>query len=255
MMIMMMSSSEGSSEDRSTGKRVKVLLSDDHTMFREGLARMLGSSYGNQVEVVGKTNIGEEGVALAQDKKPDVIIMQVDRTLKKAKDTLERMRKQWSVPKVIILTMFEDPRFLREIMALGANAYIHKSASVEELFGVLRTTTLDTEGGHVVISMPQGALELSEDGAGQDGAGQDGAAGRELTRRELEILLLTARGMSNRKIASHLGITEGTIKRHLANMYPKMDVSSRGEAVRVALENEWFTFREIEAEMDGDQPV
>jgi DNA-binding NarL/FixJ family response regulator len=245
MMIMMMSSSEGSSEDGSTEKRVKVLLSDDHTMFREGLARMLVSSYGDQVEVVGKTKIGEEAVALAQDKKPDVIIMQVDRTLKKAKDTLERMRREWSPPKVIILTMFEDPRLLREIMELGANAYIHKSASVEELFGVLRTTTLDTEGGHVVISMPKGALELSEDGSGEDGAG------RELTRRELEILLLTARGMSNRKIASHLVIAEGTIRRHLANIYLKMDVSSRGEAVRVALENEWFTFREIEAEMDG----
>jgi DNA-binding NarL/FixJ family response regulator len=232
------------------GERVKVLLSDDHTMFREGLARMLVSSYRDQVEVVGKTKIGEEGVALAQDKKPGVIIMQVDRTLKKAKDTLERMRREWSPPKVIILTMFEDPRLLREIMELGANAYIHKSASVEELFGVLRTTTLDTEGGHVVISMPQGTLELSKDGAGQDGAGEDGA-GRELTRRELEILLLTARGMSNRQIASHLAIAEGTIKRHLANIYPKMDVGSRGEAVRVALENEWFTFREIEAEMDG----
>jgi DNA-binding NarL/FixJ family response regulator len=244
--IMMMSSSE----DGLTGKRVKVLLSDDHSMFREGLAGMLDSSYGDEVEVVGKTNIGEEAVALAQDKKPDVIIMQVDRTLKKAKDTLERMRRDWSPPKVIILTMFEDPRLLREIMALGANAYIHKSASVEELFGVLRTTTLDTEGGHVVISMPQRALELSEDGAGQDGHGQDGA-GRELTRRELEILLLTARGMSNRQIASHLGITEGTIKRHLANVYTKMGVGSRGEAVRVALDNEWFTFWEIEAEMDG----
>jgi DNA-binding NarL/FixJ family response regulator len=136
------------------------------------------------------------------------------------------------------------------IDVIGANAYIHKSASVEELFGVLRTTTLDTEGGHVVISMPQGALDLSEDGAGEVGAGQDGA-GRELTRRELEILLLTARGMSNRRIASHLGITEGTIKRHLANMYPKMGVGSRGEAVRAALENEWFTIQEIEAEMEG----
>jgi DNA-binding NarL/FixJ family response regulator len=133
-------------------KRVKVLLADDHTMFREGLAGMLASSYGEQVEIVGKTNIGEEAVAMAQKENPDVIIMQVDRTLKKAKDTLRRMREgSSSPPKVIILTMFEEPRMVREIMGLGANAYIHKSASVEELFVAVRTATLDTSEGHVVV--------------------------------------------------------------------------------------------------------
>ena len=74
-------------------RQVKVLVADDHTMFREGLAGMLTSSYGDHVEVVGKTKIGEEAVALAQEEDPDVIIMQVDRTLKKAKDTLRQMRE------------------------------------------------------------------------------------------------------------------------------------------------------------------
>lgn len=110
----------------------------------------------------------------------------------------------------------------------------------------MRTTALDTEGKHAVVAMPQGALELSKDGLGKDGSG------RALTRRELEILLLAARGMSNRQIASHLGIVEGTAKRHLANLYPKMGVRSRGEAVRMALENEWFTIREIEAAIDDE---
>jgi DNA-binding NarL/FixJ family response regulator len=245
--------SSSSREDGSMEKRVKVLLADDHTMFREGLAGILLSSYADEVEVVGKTKIGEEAVTLAQEKKPDVIIMQVDKTLKKAKDTLDGMcedSSSSSVPKVIILTMFEDPRLLREMMELGANAYIHKSASVEELFSVVRTTALDTEGGHILISMPQGALELSEDGSGEDGSGEDGSV-RVLSKRELEILLLAGRGMSNRRIASHLSIAEGTVKRHLANIYPKMGVASRGEALRTALENEWFTYREIEPEMDG----
>jgi DNA-binding NarL/FixJ family response regulator len=224
------------SEDGSTGKRLKVLLADDHTMFREGLAGMLGS-YGERVEVVGKTKIGEEAVALAQEEDPDVIIMQVDRTLKKAKDTLRQMREgSSSSPKVVILTMFEDPRMVQEIMELGANAYIHKSASVEELFNALRTATLGTSEGHVVVAMPQGSLELSEDGKVSVPS-----------KREMGILLLAARGMSNRQIASRLKISEATVKRHLANLYPKMEVNSRGEAVRKALENEWFTIREIEA--------
>ena len=230
-------------------RQVKVLLADDHTMFREGLAGMLASSYGDEVEVVGKTDTGEEAVALAREKNPDVVIMQVDRTLRKAKDTLKRIREgsSSSPTKVIILTMFEDPLILREILDLTANAYIHKSASVEELFAIVRAA-VDTEGKHVLVALPQGALELSEE---EDGSGEDGS-GRALRpgKRELEILLLVARGMRNRKIASHLGITEATVKRHLANLYPKMGVSSRGEAVRKALENEWFTFREIEAAIE-----
>src|SRR5829696_291151 len=233
-------------------RRVKVLLADDHTMFREGLAGMLASSYADEVEVVGKTNTGQEAVALAHQTNPDVVIMQVDKTLKKAKDTLKQIREgregsSSSPPKVVILTMFEDPQLVRKIMELGANAYIHKSASVEELFTTVRITALDAEGEHAIVAMPQEALELSEDGIGKDGAGSV------LSRRELQILLLTARGMSNSKIGNQLSITEGTVKRHLANIYPKMGVSSRGEAVRMALENEWFTIREIEAAIDKEE--
>jgi len=143
--------------------------------------------------------------------------------------------------------MFEDPQLLRKIMELGASAYIHKSASVEELFAAVRSATLDAGGEHVVVAMPQEALELSEDGSGEDGWG------RALSKRELEILLLTARGMRNHKIAHHLGIIEATVKRHLANVYPKIGASSRGEAVRLALENEWFTIREIEAAIDDEE--
>ena len=78
---------------RQRQRQVKILLADDHTMFREGLAGMLASSYADEVEVVGKTDTGEEAVALAQEKNPDVVIMQVDRTLEKAKDTLKQMRE------------------------------------------------------------------------------------------------------------------------------------------------------------------
>ena len=247
----MKSTNDGSTGEaqgsRQRQRQVKVLLADDHTMFREGLAGMLASSYGDEVEVVGKTDTGEEAVALAREKNPDVVIMQVDRTLEKAKDTLKRIREgSSSSPKVIILTMFEDPLILREILDLTANAYIHKSASVEELFAIVRAA-VDTQGEHVLVALPQRALELSEE---EDGSGEDGS-GRVLPgKRELEVLLLVGRGMSNRNIASRLGISEATVKRHLANLYPKMGVSSRGEAVRKALENEWFTFREIEAAID-----
>jgi two-component system, NarL family, nitrate/nitrite response regulator NarL len=137
--------------------------------------------------------------------------------------------------------MFEDPRILREVMKLGSNTFVHKSASVEELLSAMRTTLDNPTGGNVVMVMPQGALEASE----------DGSAGDVFTKRELEVLVLAARGMSNQKIARHLGLSEGTVKRHLANLYPKMGVSSRGEAVRKALDNEWLTIHEITADVDN----
>lgn len=239
--------SEHHQEQQQSRRRVKVLLADEHTMFREGLASLLTSSYGDEVEIVGKTDTGEDALALAQEKKPNVVIMQIDEALHKAKSTLERLRNSLSSsPKVVILTMFEEPRMVRKIMKLGASAYIHKNASVEELFTALRTATLDTQGEHVVIAMPQRALEFSE----EDGVSED-AARNVLSERELEILLQAARGMSNRMIASHLSISEATVKRHLANVYPKMSVSSRAEAVRVGLEKEWFTIHEITANIEN----
>src|SRR5215216_5811335 len=121
-------------EKQGTGGRgpVRVLLADDHTMFREGLAGMLASSYAEEVELVGKTDTGEEAVALARKESPDVLIMQVDEKLEKAKETLSQILcvDSTSPPKVIILTMFEDPRILREVMKLGPNTFVHKSASV-----------------------------------------------------------------------------------------------------------------------------
>jgi DNA-binding NarL/FixJ family response regulator len=231
-------------EKQGTGRRpVRVLLADDHRMFREGLVGVLASSYADKVEVVGYTDTGEEAIALARKERPDVVIMQVDEKLEKAKNTLSQILlvDSTTLPKVIILTMFENPRILREVMKLGPNTFVHKSASVEELLSALRTTVGDPTGENVVMVMPQGALEESE----------DGSAGEVLTKRELEVLVLAARGMSNRQIAHHLGLSEGTVRRHLANLYPKMAVSSRGEAVRKALGNEWLTIHEITAEAEN----
>jgi len=233
---------QGMGRGSGRGPLVRVLLADDHKMFREGLAGMLASSYAEEVGVVGKTDIGEEAIALAQKEEPDVVIMQVDENLEKAKSTLEQMREGTSSPpKVIILTMFENPRMLREVMKLGPNTFVHKSSTVEELLSALRTTIGDPTGENLVMMMPQEVLKESEDGS---------AGGDVLSKRELEVLVLAARGMSNRKIASHLGLSESTVKRHMANIFPKMGVGSRGEAVRRALDHEWLTIHEITAEAE-----
>ena len=209
-----------------------VLFADDHTMFREGLAALL-TSYGG-LEVVGETTNDQGAVALARQTKPDVVIMQVQMPFEKAREALDRMRAVEPAPKVVIVTMFEDPALMRDFLRLGVSGYVLKSGSSQHLVGAVRAAVFDPEGGNVVVGMPRELLEEAEEGS-------DGV----ISVRELEILLLAARGLSNRQIATKVRIAEGTVKRHLSNSYHKMGVGSRGEAVRKALHDEWITISEI----------
>ena len=221
-----------------------VLLADDHTMFREGLAALL-TSYGG-LEVVGETTNDQGAVTLVRELKPDVVIMQVQMPFEKAKEALDRMRAVEPKPKVVIVTMFEDPALMRDFLRLGASGYVLKSGSSRQLIGTVRAAVFAPDGGNVVVGMPRELLEEAE-------GGSEGV----LSARELEILLLAAQGLSNRQIAARVHLAEGTVKRHLHNTYTKMEVGSRGEAVRKALHDEWITISEIterEQEEEEAQP-
>jgi DNA-binding NarL/FixJ family response regulator len=222
-----------------TNRPIRVLLADDHTLFRQGLAGLL-ASYGG-LEVIAEVPNDQEALRLAQQEKPDVVIMQVQMPFERAKESLLKMRDISPAPKVVLVTMFEDPRYVRELMNLGASAYLLKSVSIEHLTGAVRAAVFDPKGQHVVVGMPQQMIEEVEEGSGGV-----------LSVREMEILVLVARGLSNRQIASTLMLSESTVARHLANAYPKMGVSSRGEAVRKALFEEWITIQDI-TEQDEEQ--
>jgi DNA-binding NarL/FixJ family response regulator len=222
-------------EDRNADAPIRVLLADDHTMFRQGLAGIL-ASYGG-MEVVAEVPNDEDALRLVRELSPDVVVMQVQMPFERAKETLRQMRAFEDPPKVVIVTMFESPRYVRELTGVGISAYLLKTSSAEHLIAAARAAVLDPEGGDVVVGMPSAMLEGAEGGA-------DGV----LSARELEILLLAARGLSNGRIARSLHIAEATVKRHLANVYEKMGVGSRGEAARQALLRDWITIEEIAAE-------
>jgi DNA-binding NarL/FixJ family response regulator len=217
---------------------IRVLLADDHTMFREGLAGIL-ASYG-AMEVVAEVPNDAEALKLARELSPDVVIMQVQLPFQRAKQTLREMRSFREPPKVVIVTMFESPRYLRGLTGVGASAYLLKTSSSEHLVAAVRAAVLDPKSENAVVGMPREMLEGTEEGVESV-----------LSARELEIVLLAARGLSNAQIATSLHISEATVKRHLANIYPKMGVSSRGEAAREALMREWITIEELTAEDDG----
>jgi DNA-binding NarL/FixJ family response regulator len=211
---------------------IRVLLADDHTMFRQGLAGILASYRG--MEVVAEVPNDAEALEVARELSPDVVIMQVQTPFERAVATLQAMRTFPHSPKVVIVTMFESPRYVRTLTGVGASAYLLKTSSAEHLVAAVRAAVFDPEAKNVVVGMPLEMLQQSTDG-------EDG----ELSARELEILLLAARGLSNQQIAASAHLAEATVKRHLANVYQKMGVSSRGEASREALLRDWITIEEV----------
>ena len=165
---------------KSENRPIRVLLADDHTMFRGGLAGVLASYAG--MEVLADVPNDGDALRLARDLSPDVVIMQVQLPVEKAKRTLKAIRAFDEPPKVVIVTMFESPRYMRELTGVGASAYVIKTASSEHLVAAMRAAVLDPKSENVVVGMPRGMLEGAEEGAESV-----------LSARELEILLLAAR--------------------------------------------------------------
>jgi DNA-binding NarL/FixJ family response regulator len=184
-------------KEQNTGDPIKVLLADDHTLFREGLAGLL-AAYGG-LEIIAEVPNDGAALTLAQEHKPDVVVMQVQKPFERAKESLKKMREISPPPKVVVMTMFEDPHYVRELMSLGASAYHIKSASVEHLIGAVRAAVFDPKGHNMIVGMPRKLVEEARYGSGEV-----------LTAREMEILLLAARGLSNRRMASSLGLSEAT---------------------------------------------
>ena len=166
-----------------------------------------------------------------------MVVLDVEMPVMGAAEAMEMMLVMSPRPRILIVTMFDNPRLVRELLAQGASGYLVKSASLEELLGAVRAAARSApgpRGENVILAVPRSVLERVEDRGEEEPSG-----------RELEILLLAASGLSNRQIAASLTLSEATVKRHLANLYAKMEVGSRGEATRKALSEGWFTARDL----------
>ncbi len=213
---------------------IRVHLADDHTMFRQGLEAILASRGG--IEVVGRSSTGgEDAVAIVGEKEPDVVIAEIDGDLSTATDVLRRIRSASPGSRIVVLTRWDNLRYLRAVSKMGIDAYLHKSSSAEELIAAIDAAVgHDPRGDDVMVSIPRGLLERM----GEEPEGT-------LSERETEVVVLAARGLPNCRIAQELHISEGTVKRHLANVYEKMGVHSRTEAVRKALLEQRIGIHEI----------
>ena len=221
-------------EEAGRGRPIRVLLADDHAMFRQGLAGILASHGG--MEVVAGVPNGAEVPRLARELAPDAVVMEVRATVEGTREALGAVRSLPDPPRLVICTAVESPRHVGKLAGAGASAYVPKTSPAEDLVAAVRAAVLGPEGGDTMV----GGQRMVRGDRGEGDLPLPSA-------RELEVLLLAARGLSNGRIASSLHLSEATIKRHLANVYEKMGVNSRSEAAREALLRDWFIAEEITA--------
>jgi DNA-binding NarL/FixJ family response regulator len=209
---------------------VRVLIADDQRVVREGLAMVLGLL--PDVEVVGCAADGDEAVALAADLRPDIVLMDLRMPRCDGAEATRVLRERVPETKVVVLTTYADDRSVLTALRAGARGYLTKDASGAEIRHALQQVidnqaVIDPAVQHHVVDA---IATLPSAGARRSSSPLPAG----LTPREAEVLSLIAAGMSNREIAEHLVISEGTVKSHINHLLPKIDARDRAQAVTFA---------------------
>ncbi|MGN9841677.1 response regulator [Nonomuraea sp. H19] len=201
---------------------------DDHALFREGLREILETC--DDLLVVGEAGDSGEAVALVQERRPDVLMLDIEIPGEDVLDTVGRVRAISPETKVIVLSMYDGPQLLRRLLSAGIRGYLLKSVHREEVISAIRSVVNDPE---------RLVLAVSRDSLAQVHA----PAPNILTDKERQVLEFAAQALSNQQIANRLGLTEATVKRHLRNVFVKLGAVSRIDAVNRAVAASLITVR------------
>jgi two-component system, NarL family, response regulator YdfI len=211
---------------------IRVMITDDHLIVREGLRLILETA--ENIEVVGEATDGDECLRLVVELKPDVILMDLQMPRMDGITAIQHLRKDHADIAIVILTTYnEDDLMIRGLQA-GARGYLLKDSSREHLLD----TIIAASKGETLLKPEILARVLAAQSQPKVAASTSVAS--TLTERELEVLQAAARGERNKEIAYKLGITERTVKAHLASIYQKFGVDSRASAVAVAAQKGWL---------------
>lgn len=209
-------SDRGSTEARTSG--TTVLIADDHEVVRAGIATVIRSMSGYQL--VGEARNGREAVQLFTAHHPDIVLMDLRMPETDGLEALRQIREASSTARVIILTTYDTDDDIERALYAGAQAYLLKDATKAELQSCIKAVLAGQK--HVA---PAVAARLA-----------DRLTSVQLTAREMDVLRFICRGLSNKQIAAELFVTESTVKLHANNVFEKLGVSSRTEAMRAALQ-------------------
>jgi two-component system NarL family response regulator len=208
---------------------IRVLIVDDHALFRKGLELVLAAE--PDLEIVGEASEGLEAIERAADLQPDVVLMDVRMPGVGGIEATRRIRNAQPSTRVVMLTVSEDEEDLFAAVRAGATGYLLKEVSIDEVANAVRAVAR----GQALVTPSMASKLLGEFNVlSRRIDAQHGAAPR-LTDREVEVLRLVAKGMSNKEIASELVIAENTVKNHVRNILEKLQLKSRMEAAMYAV--------------------
>ena len=212
-----------------TAEALRVLIVDDHALFRRGLQMVLASE--PDIEVVGEASDGAEAVERAKALRPNVVLMDVRMPKRSGIEAASVIRDELPEAKILMLTMSDEEADLYEAIKAGASGYLLKEISIEEVPDAIRSVW----AGQSRISPSMASKLLSEFAAMSQRGGDSKGAGAQLTPREMQVLKLVAQGLNNKDIAEKLFISENTVKNHIRNILDKLHLHSRMEAVVYAV--------------------
>jgi DNA-binding NarL/FixJ family response regulator len=207
--------------------KTRILLADDHKMFRQGLRELLERNGG--FEVIGEAATGREAIELTLHLQPEVVLLDIQMPELDGVGVARELARRAPAVKLVMLTMYREDQRLFEAIKAGARAYLLKDADAEELFDVLARVVR----GDAAID-PAVTLQLFDEFRRLS---RTPAGGDQLTEREIEILQLLASGQDNRTIAQRLAIAEKTVGNRLSEIFQKLGVNNRTQAAIVAVQN------------------
>ena len=223
------------------GDVIRVLIADDQALFRRGLYVVLGTEEG--IEVVAEAENGEEAIQKAAELAPDVVLMDVRMPKVNGIESARQIRADVPTTKILMLTVSDEEDDLYEAIKAGANGYLLKEISVEEVAEAIRAVVQ----GQSLISPSMASKLLNEFNALVKRAEEKQQfPAPALTTREIEVLRLVAKGMSNREIADDLYISENTVKNHVRNILEKLHLHNRMEAVIYAVRERLLDIRDAD---------
>lgn len=220
-------------------EKITVLLADDHVLMREGTRELLEREEGFQV--VGEADDGEQAVELAARLEPDVALIDIAMPKLNGIEATKQIKATCPATAVLILTAYDDDQYVFTLLEAGAAGYLLKDVRARDLVEAVRAVNAGESVLHPVI-----ARKVVNRFAHRPDESSEESPVDQLTERELEVLRLAAKGMSNKEIAQELVLSVRTVQGHLHNIFEKLRVGSRTEAILHALRKGWLTLEDTQ---------